>query len=90
MTVDEQWRSFSRHHKAMEIELEAYRIWAKMAGEYFGKFSDLFPGMIIEMPEVPPKTPKWKGETYRDSNGKFPNDIMEHCDWLSIEDFDAK
>ena len=80
MQPDEAWRSFSRHHAAMEVELEAYREWAKQA-------TMLFPDISIHLPNIPPKTPSWSGQTYRDKNGEWPSDIRKHCDWLSKKDF---
>lgn len=87
MMPDEVWRSFSRHHRAMEIELEAYREWVNAALNRLSAFAAVFPDADLTVPELPKQTPPWNGMTYRDANGKWPNDIRNHCDWLDSSDY---
>ena len=88
MNPAEQWTSFSRHHKAMEIELEAYRDWARIALTRLSAVKGVFPDINISVPELPNETPSWTGQTYRDKQGEWPSDILEYCDWLDKkEDF---
>ena len=87
MAPDEAWRSFSRHHAAMESELEAYRNWAHIALTKLAAVKKAIPGVDVSVPKLPEETPSWDGTTYRDKNGKWPSDIREHCDWLSNEDY---
>ena len=87
MAPDEQWRSLSRHHHAVESELEAYRAWSERAKERLNAIKVFIPSIEIDLPELPPKTPPWKGTTYRDKDGKWPSDIIKHCDWLSNDDY---
>jgi hypothetical protein len=87
MDPAETWKSFSRHHRVLELETEAWRVWGKATIEKLDELKRLFPGVDLTGPPMPMETPRWKGLTYRDGKGRFPNDIREHLDWLSEDDF---
>ena len=87
MQPDEQWRSFSRHHRAVEVELEALRVAVALYQKQFRKLAELFPSLELEQIEIPERTPEWRGETYRDADRKFPPGITEHLDWLDKSDY---
>lgn len=88
MDPAQAWKSFSRHHQVMELELEAVRERCNFLSAQIAKIRALFPSIDLpEGPPIPTPTPPWRGMTYRDKDGEFPSDIREHLDWLSKEDF---
>jgi len=87
MDPSEAWRSFSRHHTVMEIELEKLREIVCKYEKQIDQIKIYFPSMNVKKFHKPEETPSWSGQTYRDKNGKMPYGIMEHLDWLAEEDF---
>lgn len=87
MDPAEAWISLSRHHIALEKETENLRIIVAKYEKQVKKIKELFPDIDIKIFPAPVATSEWRGRTYRDKNGKFPNDISAHLDWLSREDY---
>jgi hypothetical protein len=78
MTDEEALISLSRHYEVLKKEIEVLRKIIKF-------YSQIIPSQHAQ--PIPPETLPWKNSTYRDKEGKFPNDIIDHLDWLSMHDF---
>ena len=83
MEFDEQWKTLTRHHNAVEKETEALREVVRRQQEIIQRVKALFPSIDLgRMPEIPEVTAPWKKTTFVLPNGSFMGGVIPHFDWL--------